>query len=145
MRVRFFIILITVLSTQKVIAQEDIIENPRPKLWQPPDTSILVNKLIRKWELGEKNNDTLTYFSGDAIIKRPWNEAAYIVFLPYEQFEDGFQAGCGNDDRIHNTKGQWNFDPSTMGLETTIPINSEGKKYKLIYLSTTKMVICKKQ
>ena len=133
----------TLVGVQNVIAQESNFEPRQPKLWQELDTNVKVNKLIRNWELAYKTSDTLTYFSGDIIIKRPWNQANYMKILFNDQIEEGYFAGCGNDTEIYNNKGQWSFDPIKMEFNTTIPIYSIGMKFQILSMST-KVLILKK-
>ena len=143
MKKLILIFIVTLVGVQNVIAQESNFEPRQPKLWQELDTNVKVNKLIRNWELAYKTSDTLTYFSGDIIIKRPWNQANYMKILFNDQIEEGYFAGCGNDTEIYNNKGQWSFDPIKMEFNTTIPIYSIGMKFQILSMST-KVLILKK-
>ncbi len=132
--------------SQTVFSQEEIVDYPRPKLWQPPDTSILDNKLIGTWYLKGGTNDTLIFLNGTLFTEEGRLMAdTYISMKPYQEFKEGYTAWCGNDDRIRHNSGKYSFDSKTMTLETTIPIDFKGKKHKVIYLSMTKLVLVRKQ
>ena len=110
-------------------------------------TQSVLKDLIKTWYLFPDytykhpyNPDTLSFQSTTHV---PSSMGPRIEIKENQEFVDAYDAECGNDTSIHNTTGKWYFDITTMTFETTIPIDFREKRYKILYLSETKLVLVK--
>jgi len=70
-----------------------------------------------------------------------YNWGDRIEIFDNGDFVNAYSAKCGNDDRIHNVKGHWTLDQTSMILTATVAIYMQDTAYKLSMVNADKLVL----
>ena len=98
------------------------------------------SKLLGTWYLtGQSNTDGTMTFHRTTTAPMGWGSR--IEIHENGDIVDAYSAKCGNDEKLHNDKGQWTLDLRTMNFRTTIPIDYKGTDYKIQKLDTTELIL----
>lgn len=95
-------------------------------------------KIIGGWKPIYKRNestDTLAFSRRSPIESFPEYYGQRFTISRNGDFVDSYSAPCGNDGNIHYTVGKWKYNSETQVLETTIPIDKKGKRFKVILVT----------
>jgi len=79
----------------------------------------------------EKNKDQLINFGH------------YLIFNPEQNLQVGKSAQCGNDQSIFRNYGTWKIDYNKETLQVSVDILKQGKKFKIIKLTSTALCLQK--
>jgi hypothetical protein len=92
------------------------------------------------YPLSWKNTDTLVFSKQS---HNPHNFGESIEINKEGEFYDNYSAPCGNDAKIHHTKGNWSYDNQSKLFETTVPVDFREKKYKILSLKRDTLIFVK--
>ncbi len=101
------------------------------------------NYIIGTWEFEFNRNSDFLYFQRKVnILKKTTRREMKISNNGELTFSyPRSQRRCGNDHRTYNLKTRWTLAENGQILKTTIPINGEYKKFRIIELTSYKMIL----
>lgn len=127
---RLFIVLVCLLPIINVFGQVT-----------PTATDTITQQLKGTWYVVNgwpAIKDTLVF---KRVSRAPQNLGDRIEIFENGEMIDAYSAPCGNDDRIHFTKGKWTLDKNEMTITTTVPIYLDRPKNKILLLTPDTLVL----
>ena len=121
----FFSLTSSTLLGQVITDNNDLITKQLTGTWY----------VINHWPA---TKDTLVF---GRQTKAPNNYGNSIVIYESGEFRDIYTAPCGNDERLHDTKGKWYLDKQGAFITTTIPIYLDRSHNKILKLTADTLTL----
>ena len=106
------------------------------------DRRDLLKDLYGAWfvSCGYPDSNGTLVFSRNSPGPKRFNWGDRIEIYPDGNFLDAYSAKCGNDERIHSSRGVWTVNATTMVFTATVPVALRNKTYRITHLSADKLV-----
>lgn len=111
---------------------------------EPTETPMAPTELLGSWyhtDTSWPNTDTLFFQRKDSMNIYDWGQR--IEVKKDGNFIDEYTARCGNDENIHYTEGKWSYDENTKIFGASIQICLREKRYKIVSLSSSNLILVK--